>query len=52
MNYFKYSNTNKRYYTLDYYYKNKFNSKVFKGSLNGGVSCPNKDGSKGYGGGI
>ena len=50
MNYFKYSNTNKRYYTLDYYYKNKFNSKVFKVSLNGGFSCPNKDGSKGYGG--
>lgn len=50
MNYFKYSNTNKRYYTLDYYYKKKFNSKVFKVSLNGGFSCPNKDGSKGYGG--
>lgn len=50
MNYFKYSNTNKRYYTLDYYNKNKFNSKVFKVSLNGGFSCPNKDGSKGYGG--
>lgn len=50
MNYFKHSNTNKRYYTLDYYYKNKFNSKVFKVSLNGGFSCPNKDGSKGYGG--
>lgn len=50
MNYFKYSNTNKRYYTLDYYYKNKFKSKVFKVSLNGGFTCPNKDGTKGYGG--
>ena len=50
MNYFKHSNNNKRYYTLDYYYKEKFNSKVFKVSLNGGFSCPNRDGSKGYGG--
>lgn len=47
---FKYSNTNKRYYTLDYFYKQRFNSKVFKVSLNAGFSCPNKDGTKGYGG--
>lgn len=47
---FKYSNSNKRYYTLDYFYKEKFNSKVFKVSLNAGFSCPNKDGTKGYGG--
>ena len=47
---FKYSNTNKRYYTLDYFYKNKFGSKVFKVSLNAGFTCPNKDGSVGYGG--
>ena len=26
-NKFEYSDTNKRYYTLDYYYKNKFKSK-------------------------
>ena len=50
MNCFKYSDSNKRYYTLDYYYKHKFNSKVFKVSLNGGFSCPNKDGKVGYGG--
>ena len=50
MNKFKYSNTNKRYHTLDYYYKNKFKSKVFKVSLNAGFSCPNIDGTKGYGG--
>ena len=50
MNNFKYSNTNKRYHTLDYYYKNKFNSKVFKVSLNAGFSCPNIDGTVGYGG--
>ena len=47
---FKYSNTNKRYYTLDYFYKQKFNSKVFKVSLNAGFSCPNKDGKVGLGG--
>ena len=50
MNKFKYSNTNKRYHTLDYFYKNKFNSKVFKVSLNAGFSCPNIDGTVGYGG--
>ena len=50
MNYFKYSNSNKRYHTLDYYYKNKFNEKVFKVSLNAGFSCPNIDGTVGFGG--
>ena len=47
---FKYSDTNKRYHTLDYFYKHKFNSKVFKVSLNGNFTCPNIDGTKGYGG--
>ena len=47
---FKYSDTNKRYYTLDYFYKHKFNSKVFKVSLNAGFTCPNKDGTVGVGG--
>ena len=49
-NKFKYSNTNKRYHTLDYYYKNKFNQKVFKVSLDAGFSCPNIDGTVGYNG--
>ena len=40
-NKFEYSLDNKRYHTLNYFYKNKFNSKVFKVSLNGGFSCPN-----------
>ena len=44
---FKYSDTNKRYHTLDYYYKQKFGCKVFKISLNGGFSCPNIDGTLG-----
>lgn len=50
MNSFKYSNTNKRYHTLDYFYKHKFNSKVCKISLNAGFTCPNIDGTKGYNG--
>lgn len=33
-----------RYYTLDKYLKNKFNSKVFKVALNGNFTCPNRDG--------
>lgn len=49
-NIFKYSNSNKRYHTLDYYYKNRFGEKVFKVSLNAGFSCPNIDGTVGYGG--
>ena len=47
---FVFSNTNKRYHTLDYYYKEKFHSKVFKISLNAGFSCPNLDGTVGFGG--
>ncbi len=47
---FKYSDSNKRYYTLDYFYKHKFNSKVAKISLNANFTCPNKDGTKGIGG--
>ena len=50
INRFKHTNTNKRYYTLDYYNKNKYGKKVSKISLNGGFSCPNKDGTKGTGG--
>lgn len=44
------SDSNKRYYTLDYFYKKKFNSKVFKVSLNGNFTCPNIDGTVGVGG--
>lgn len=47
---FKYSDSNKRYYTLDYFYKHKFGCKVFKVSLNAGFTCPNKDGKVGVGG--
>lgn len=46
-NKFKYTLDNKRYHTLNYYYKNKYNSKVFKVSLNAGFGCPNKKNSSG-----
>ncbi len=49
-NKFPYSNDNKRYHTLNYEYQKKYHSKVFKVSLNLGLTCPNKDGTKGYGG--
>ncbi len=41
---------NKRYNTLDGYLKKKFGCKVAKVSLNPGFSCPNRDGTKSYGG--
>ena len=50
MNLFPYTNSNKRYYTVDYFNKNKFNDKIFKISLNAGFTCPNRDGKVGTGG--
>ena len=47
---FPYSNTNKRYHTLTYFYQQKFHEKVFKISLNAGFTCPNIDGTVGTGG--
>ena len=41
---------NKRYNSIDRYYKAKYGKKVAKISLNGNFSCPNKDGTKGFGG--
>lgn len=40
----------KRYNTLNEFYRNMFNSKVFKVSLDAGFTCPNKDGKLGTGG--
>lgn len=34
----------KRYYSLDYYLKETFGKKIYKLSLNGGMTCPNRDG--------
>lgn len=47
---FPYSDSNKRYHTYNYFLKQKFGTKVAKLSLDAGFSCPNIDGSKGYGG--
>ncbi len=40
----------KRYYSLSEYFKNRFQQKVFKVSLNANFTCPNKTGKAGYGG--
>lgn len=37
----------KPYYSLDAYCKNTFHHKCYKISLNGGMTCPNRDGSLG-----
>lgn len=49
-NSFKYSFNEKRYHTFNYYLKTTYNCKVSKVSLDAGFTCPNRDGSKGYGG--
>ena len=40
----------KRYHSLNYFLRNKFGEKVFKISLDGGFSCPNRDGTISKGG--
>ena len=35
----------KHYYSLSDYYKNKFGCKVYKLSISGGMTCPNRDGT-------
>ena len=50
MNQFKYSLDNKRYHTYNYYLKNKYHQKIAKVALNADFTCPNRDGTKGYGG--
>ena len=49
-NNFQRSDTNKRYHTYDYYLKKKIGGKCVKVTLDCGFTCPNKDGTKGYGG--
>jgi len=39
---FKYTLDNKRYHTLNYFYRTKFDNKVFKVPLDAHMSCPNK----------
>ena len=40
----------KRFYSLNEYCKQTFGEKVYRLSLNGGMTCPNRDGSLSYGG--
>lgn len=47
---FKYSDTNKRYHTYDYFLRHEFGEKCAKVTLDAGFSCPNIDGTKGVGG--
>lgn len=35
----------KRYYSLDYYLKETFGEKIYRIALNGGMTCPNRDGT-------
>lgn len=47
---FKYSDTNKRYHTYDYYLKHRFGKKCAKIPLDCGFCCPNIDGTVSRGG--
>lgn len=39
-----------RFYTLNAYLRERFGQKVYKLALDGGMTCPNRDGKIGYGG--
>ena len=47
---FIYSDNGKRYHTYDCYLRRRFGQKVAKLSVDGGFTCPNRDGTKGTGG--
>jgi len=47
---FPYSFNEKRYHTFNYYLKTRYHRKVSKVILDGGFTCPNRDGSKAFGG--
>ncbi|MEZ3468343.1 MAG: TIGR01212 family radical SAM protein, partial [Schaedlerella sp.] len=40
----------KRYHSMDYDLKQTYGEKVYKITLNGGMTCPNRDGTVGRGG--
>ncbi len=50
INPFPYSDDNKRYHTMDYAMRQIFGGKACKIPVDGGFTCPNRDGSKGVGG--
>lgn len=47
---FIYSDNGKRYHTYDHYLRRRFGRKAAKLSVDGGFTCPNRDGRKGTGG--
>lgn len=47
---FPYSDTNKRYFTYDYYLRHTYHSKCRRIPFDAGFTCPNRDGTKGVGG--
>lgn len=47
---FRFTDSNKRYHTYDYYLRHTFGGKVAKIVLDGGFTCPNIDGRCGVGG--
>lgn len=47
---YTHSHDNKRYYTINHYFKTKYHHKVAKVPLHAGFTCPNRDGTKGIGG--
>jgi radical SAM protein (TIGR01212 family) len=47
---YKYTDSNKRYYTYDYYLRQTFGGKCAKIPIDAGFTCPNIDGSCGVGG--
>lgn len=47
---YKYSDSNKRYMTYDWYMKKRFGGKIARVPLDIGCTCPNMDGTCGHGG--
>ncbi|MGD6879829.1 TIGR01212 family radical SAM protein [Bacillus infantis] len=47
---FSFASDNKRYHTWNYHLRQVFGHKVFKVALDGGFDCPNRDGTRAFGG--
>lgn len=47
---FPFSDDNKRYHTLSFENRRVFGGRVYKAAIDAGFTCPNIDGSKGFGG--
>ena len=47
---YPYTEDNKRYQTWNYYTKTTYGKRLYKVPLEAGFTCPNRDGTRGYGG--